>query len=135
MNFYWSNNYRKDLRKGRTKTPVTFSSLIQHFQVTVSNTSPHMTTLFHARLSGRFKEIKGNLRRKKLHKVNHVSSFFGGSFSNRDKVTLPIQFRGERQSQHLKRWFFLKKRPIHFHINSTSVIRLVKQNKLSFSSI
>ena len=30
------------------------------------------------------------------------------------------------QPQHLKRWFFLKNEPIHFHINSTSVIRLVK---------
>ena len=33
-----------------------------------------------------------------------------------------------------KTWFFFRKRPIHFHINSTSVIRLVTQNKLSFSS-
>ena len=30
---------------------------------------------------------------------------------------------------------FLKNRPIHFNINSTSVIRPVKQNQLSFSSI
>ena len=31
--------------------------------------------------------------------------------------------------------FFFKNRSIHFHINSTRVIRLVKGNQLSFSSI
>ena len=30
---------------------------------------------------------------------------------------------------------FLKSRPIHFHINGVSVIRPVKRNQLSFSSI
>ena len=35
----------------------------------------------------------------------------------------------------LKMQFALENRPIHFHINSTSVIRSFKQNKLSFSSI
>ena len=53
----------------------------------------------------------------------------------RNDVRTPIQFSRERQLQHLKRWFFLKNRPIHFHINSTSVIRSVKGNKLSFTSI
>ena len=52
----------------------------------------------------------------------------------RNDVRTPIQFSRERQLQHLKRWFFLKNRPIHFHINSTSVIRSVKGNKLSFTS-
>ena len=28
---------------------------------------------------------------------------------------VPIEFGRERQSQYLKRWFFLKNRPIHFH--------------------
>ena len=36
---------------------------------------------------------------------------------------------------YLKIQFFLKKRPTHFHIKGTSVIRRVKQNKLIFSSI
>ena len=73
--------------------------------------------------------------RKKLHRTNQGSNFVGGNFSNRDYVRAPILFRRERQPQHLKRWFFLKNRPIHFHINSASVIRAVKRNKLSFSSI
>ena len=36
---------------------------------------------------------------------------------------------------HIKSWFFLKNRPIYFHINSASDVRPVKRNKLSFSSI
>ena len=52
----------------------------------------------------------------------------------RNDVRAPIQFSRERQLQLLKRWFFLKNRPIHFHINSTSVIRSVKGNKLRFIS-
>ena len=47
----------------------------------------------------------------------------------------PIQFRTEGQPQHLKRWFFLKNRPIPLHINRTIVIRLFKWNQLSFPSI
>ena len=58
-----------------------------------------------------------------------ATNFRGGSFSNRDNVKAPIQFRRKRQSQHLKRWFFLKNRLIYFYINSTSVIRPVKWNK------
>ena len=58
-----------------------------------------------------------------------------GSFNNRDNVWTPIQFRTKSQPQHPKRWFFLNNRPIHFHINSTSVIRPAKQNQLSFSSL
>ena len=45
-----------------------------------------------------------------------------------------IQFRRERQPKHLKNFFFPKNTPINFHINSISVIKLIKQNKLSFSS-
>ena len=52
-----------------------------------------------------------------------------------DAVLAPIQFRREGQPHHLKRWFFLKNRPTHFHINRTIVIRPVKWNQLSFPSI
>ena len=45
-----------------------------------------------------------------------------------DNARPPIQFQRESQPQQLKRWIFLKNRPFHFHISSTSVIRLVKQN-------
>ena len=86
-----------------------------------------MTVAFHTWLYGRFIEIKSNLRRKKLHRMNQGSNFLGGSFSNRDNVRSPIQFRRESQPQHLKRCLLLKNRLIHFHINSTSVFRLIKQ--------
>ena len=52
----------------------------------------------------------------------------GGSFSNRENVRAATQFRRERQPQHLTRWFLLKTRSTNFHINSTSVITLVKQS-------
>ena len=69
-----------------------------------------------------------------FHRSNQGSNFLGDSFSNRDNVKVPIQFRTESQPQHPKRWFFLKNRPIHFHVNSTSVVRLVKRSQLNFSS-
>ena len=93
-----------------------------------------MTAVFHTWPYGRLIEIQSNLKRKKLHRTNQGSNFLGGSFSNRDNVRPPIQFRRESQPQHLKRCFFLKNRPIHFHINSTSVFRPVKRKSLSFSS-
>ena len=62
-----------------------------------------------------------NLRGKKLYRTNQGSNFLGGSFSNGDNARAPIQFRRESQPQHFNTWFFLKSRPIHFHINSTSV--------------
>ena len=97
----------------------------------MSNSSDN-TTVFHARPYDRFIEIQSHLRRKKLHRMNQGSNFLGGSFSNRDNVRTPIKFGRESQPQHLKRLFFLNKRSIHFHINSASVIRPVKQNKFSF---
>ena len=66
-----------------------------------------MTTVFHTWAYGRFIEIQSNIRRKKLHRT---------------------------KTQHLERSFFLKNRPIHFQINRTIVIRLVKQNQLRFPS-
>ena len=50
--------------------------------------------------------------------MNQGSNFLGGSFSNRDNVRALIQFRKEKQPQDFKRWFVLKNKPIHFHINS-----------------
>ena len=60
--------------------------------IAATKTSPNMTTVFHARLHGRFVEIKSNLRRKKLYRTNQNSVFLEGSFNNRDVIT-PIQFR------------------------------------------
>ena len=51
------------------------------------------------------------------------------------KALLCLAFLLQSQTHHLDTSFFLKNRPIHFHINSTSVIIPVKQNQLSFSCI
>ena len=109
----------------------------QHSPIYVSELGvPTLTAVFHARLYGMFIEIQRNLRRRTLHRMNQGSNFLGGSFSNNDNVRAPIQFRRQgRQPQLLKRWFFPKTKLTHFHINSTSVIKTVKQNKISFSSI
>ena len=45
-----------------------------------------MTTVFHAKLFGRFKKTKNNLRRKILYSTNHGSNFLEDKFSNKDKV-------------------------------------------------
>ena len=67
--------------------------------------------------------------------TNQGSNYLGDSFSIRDIVRAPIQFKREKYSHHLQRWFSFKNRPIHFDINSTRVTRPVNQKKLSFSSI
>ena len=85
------------------------------------------------RMELRHLQITMFMRYKYNNMSNLMKEFTRGL--KRNDVRTPIQFSRERQLQHLKRWFFLKNRPIHFHINSTSVIRSVKGNKLSFTSI
>ena len=148
MNINQSNAYRKDLswlhfeddqsvqERQQVKDQQSYVSVFVAYRTFAArSTSPDMTSLFHARPYGRFKEIQNNLRRRKVYRTNQGCNFLGGSFSNRDTVRAPIQFRRERQPHHLKRGFFLKNRLLHFHINSISVIRPFRRNKLSFSSI
>ena len=78
----------------------------------------------------RFIGIYNNLRRKKINRTDQGSNFLGGSFSNRKNLKAPIQFRTGSEPKYLKRLFFLKNRPIYFHINSTTVIRPDKRNQL-----
>ena len=59
-------------------------------------------------------EIQSNLRRKKLHRVNQGSNFLGDTFSNRDNVRAPIQFRWESQPIILKDDFSSKIDPSIF---------------------
>ena len=70
-----------------------------------------MTTVFHTWGHGRFIEIQSSLRSKNCHRTNYSPNFLGGSFSNRDNVRPPIQFRREGQPQHLKRYFFSRTDP------------------------
>ena len=101
---------------------ISVFELTKQFQVATRSTKP---TLFHEWPYGRFIEIQNNFKRKKLHRMNQGSIFLGCNFSDRDNIRPPIQSRRERQPQHLKNDFTFKNRPIHFHINSTSVIKPV----------
>ena len=91
-----------------------------------------MTTVFHARPYGRFIEIQNIVRRKKVHRTSQDSNFLGDSFSNRDNIRVPNQFRRERQPQLHKRLFFLKNRPINFHIKQKSLVFPVLQSASHF---
>ena len=82
-----------------------------------------MTTISHAKPNDKFIDIKCKIRGKKIYRTNQDSNFLSGSLSNGDKVSSPIQFKKEKQSQNLKREFFIMGRPIHFHINNTRVIQ------------
>ena len=121
-------------REGPTALHIRFCSLS-------NNSKKHLGALAQtwqkdfAKLNVRFIETQSKLRRKKLDRTNLGSNFLGGSFSNRDNVRDPMQFRRDSQRQQLKRLIFLKNRPIHFHINSASVFRPVKWKQFSFSSI
>ena len=69
------------------------------FQVATKSTSSDLTTVFQVWSYGRFiqreREIQSNLRRKKRHRMNQGSNFLGGTFSSRNYVRAPIQFRRE----------------------------------------
>ena len=63
---------------------------MQHIQVVTGSNSSDMAIVFHARLYGRFVEVKSSLRRKKLYGTNKGSNILGGVFSKRD-VRTPVQ--------------------------------------------
>ena len=65
-----------------------------NFQVVIRDTSPDMTTVFQARLFGRFIEIKNKLKRGKLDRTNQGSNFLGRVIDN---VRVTMQIREERQ--------------------------------------
>ena len=67
--------------------------------------------------------------------MNQDSNFLGGSFGNTDNVRTPVQEKKKKRAPASYRLFFLKNSCIQFHINSTRVISLAKQKKLSFSNM
>ena len=66
---------------------VVYSSI----SVAARTTNPDVATVFHARLSGRFIDIQSNNSAKNF--INQGSNFLQGSFSNRHKLRVTIQFR------------------------------------------
>ena len=79
--------------------------LIHYIQVKNDSICLNKTTVFHARQYGRFIEILEFLREKNIG-ANQGCNVLGGSFNNRENVSAQIQFRRERQYQHLKKIIF-----------------------------
>ena len=99
--------------------------LILDIQIATRNTNSYRETVSQARLYDIYREIKTNLRRKKLHRRNEGSNSLAASFSKRDNVRDPIQLIIQ---------FFIRNRSIYFHMNSNKAIWPVNQNKLACSS-
>ena len=72
---------------------------------------------------------------QEVHRTSQGSNFLGRNFSDKDNVTVPIQFTIENEQTPLKRLSFFKSRPIHFHINSTCVIRLSNETSFVFPAL
>ena len=74
-----------------------------------------MTAVLHVRMYGRLRDIeKKTLLKKKLHKTTQGSYSLEGSSTNKGSVRAPIQFINERQTEHIKRRFFLESKPHPF---------------------
>ena len=147
MNIYQSNNYRKGLswlhvddepgvqEKEQVMDQqsaisvyvvyLTIPSNIQEHQPRQDNSIPCMVVW---QIQRDTEQPQG----KKLHRTIKSSNILRGSFSNRDNVPAPIQIRRQIQPQHLKINFFVKNRPIQFHI---SLIKPVKRDQSSFFNI
>ena len=89
-----------------------------------------MATVFHTRPYGRFIDIQNSLSREKLHRANQGSNFLGSSFSNRDNVRAPIQFRKEDNPSNLKDYFCLRTDPSIF--KSIAPVLLELSNETSY---
>ena len=81
----WAKGSREAAIKGPTILHIHFSVAY----LTYPRSCPDMTTVYHGRLSGRFIEIKSNLTRKKLHRMNQGSNFLEDKFSNWRNVKAP----------------------------------------------
>ena len=71
------------------------TKIVLHIHFCSLSNNSNMTAVFHTRPYGRFIEIKSNLQREKLRRMNQCCNFLGGGFSNGDNVRAPIQIRRE----------------------------------------
>ena len=141
MNIYLPFTDRKDLRwvhfddesrvqeRQRVKDQQSYISASAVYVTYPSSSQEHQPRHYNSILSNALRATS-----KETSVTNQGLDSFGDSFSTRDNVRPPIEFRRERKSQLLNGWFFLKKRPIQFHISSNTAIRKDKRNKLSFFS-
>ena len=139
MNICQSNTYRKDFSwlhfdsesRVQKRQPVKNqqSCVFAFIVYLIFPGSSDMTTVFHARLFLIFIEIRSNLRRKTLQRMNQSSNFLGGNFSNSNNVRAQIQFRRLHPSI-LKDEFSSKTDP-----SICTSFSPVKQSKLSQSTV
>ena len=87
-----------------------------------------MTAIFHTSLYEKFIKIKSNFSRKNLHRMNRDSNFLGANFSNGNNVKPQSNLEAKDSPS-------ISKDDPSIFTSSTKVTRLIKQNKLSFSSI
>ena len=117
MSIYQSNIYRKDLcqlhfndepvvqERQQLKDRQSWISHFVAYLTILSSNQGHQPRHDSSILCTALWQIYGdteNLRRKKLQRKNQGSNFLQGSFSNRDNVRAPIQFKRKSQPQHLK---------------------------------
>ena len=149
MNIYQSNTYIKGLSwlhfNGDTRVQDRQQMLDQqsHIPVSVayvahpSSSQEHQTkhdyTIPCKAVWQRYRDKKYPQEKKTSWKKPWINFSCRQSQQQRQFKNL-FQFERGRLLQDLRQFFF-KTRPIHFHAISTRVIRLVKQNKLGFSSI
>ena len=86
-----------------------------------------MTIIFHAWSDGRLVEVQSNHKRKKLHRTNEGSNFLKGSFSNRDNVRAPIQFKREVNPSILKDDFSSRTDPSFFTLTEPVLLEWLNQ--------
>ena len=73
-----NQGFKRDSKWRTNSTKYQFLQFIWQFQIAAKSTSPDMTTVLHARPSGRFIEKQSNLRRKKLYRTNQDCNFLEG---------------------------------------------------------
>ena len=111
--------------------PVFIAYLTYHIQVTFRSTSPDTTTVSHAR-----PYINLQRYRKTSGERNFIEQTRAQIFLETILAMIMLEPRQNLEKKDtpsiLKDHFF--QGHTHFHFNSTSVVRLVRRNQLSFSS-
>ena len=124
----------KRCSKGKANSPAyPFLELIQQFQVATRSTSPYMNTVFHAWPYGRFIEIRATSGERNFIEWIKAPIFLEAVLAI-ETMQEPQSSLEEKVNPSILKIIFPHEQT-HPRDNSTSVIRPVKQSKLSFSSI
>ena len=108
-------------------SPCPFLQLIQHIQGKRWSISPGNPWKVRWQIYSDMQKFW----RKKFHTMSRRSNFLSASFSNRANARISMLSRSEKQSQHLKKSFFINDWTIYVYINSNKMIYTIKWNKLT----